>query len=284
MADLYGSDNGAISMGNARMSQVRDYNDRIATHNKTVTDTITGLKEQASTRDNVKSLQETAQGLWAGKGMPDKLKAYQDWRAKRNGGETAPNPTDDTAQTQTPAPTEGGDTPAVAGDNDAGGGEPVVDEPPAEPIAEGSNTASSVAEEEETTGGRFTKGVSRMTGMSEEALETAGKGVSILGAGAVAGSDLYNDFKKGGWSSMNTEEKTGNIMQIGGAAMDIVGTVFPPAALLGGILDLGAGAVDMVGDQVDRADTGDKLDAQGTAEQETGVSATAQTQTTGRTQ
>ncbi len=284
MADLYGSDAGAISMGNARMNQVRDYNDRIATHNKTVTDTISGLKDQVSTKDNVKSLEETAKGLWAGKGIPDKLKAYQDWRAKRNGGDTSTNPTDDTEQTQTPEPTEGGDTPAVAGDNDAGGGEPVVDEPPTEPVAEGSNTASSVAEEEEGIGSKFSKGLSRVSGISEEALETAGKGVSILGAGAVAGTDLYNDFKKGGWASMNGEEKAGNIMQIGGAAMDIVGTVFPPAALLGGVLDLGAGAVDMVGEQIDRTDQSDKLDQQGAAEQETGIGQSAVTQTTGRTQ
>lgn len=124
MADLYGSDAGAIAMGNARMNAVRDLNQRIAEHNKSVADTISGLKDQTSTMDNVRSLEETAKGLWAGKGMPDKLKAYQDWRAKSNGGNTKSNPTDDTAQTQTPEPTEGGDTPAIVGDNDAGGGEP----------------------------------------------------------------------------------------------------------------------------------------------------------------
>lgn len=284
MADLYGSDAGAIAMGNARMNAVRDLNQRIAEHNKNVADTISGLKDQTATMDNVRSLEETAKGLWAGKGMPDKLKAYQDWRAKRNGANTQTNPTDDTAQTQAPEPTEGGDTPAIAGDNDAGGGEPVAEDPPAEPVAEGSNTASSVAEEEEGIGSRLSKGFSRATGISEEALETAGKGVGILGAGAIAGVDLYNDFKKGGWASMNGEEKAGNIMQIGGAAMDIAGTVFPPAALLGGILDLGAGAVDMVGEQIQKSDQMSALDTQQQEEQEQGVGQTAQTQVTGRTE
>jgi len=283
MSDLYGTDSGAIAFGNARMQQVRDLNQRIAEHNKNVADTITGLKDQVQSVAQMKEIEETAKGLWAGHGMPSKIKAYQDWRANRNGGNTKTNPTDDSTQTTTPA--EGDRAPAIQGDNQAGSGEPTTADPPAEPVAEGSNTGSSVAEEEEGIGGKLTKGFSRMTGISEDALEMAGKGVGILGAGAIAGEDLYNDFKKGGWGSMNTEQKIGNIMQIGGAAADIVGTVFPPAALLGGILDISSNVVDMVGDKLKEQQQETSLDQTQQSETEQGVGQTSgPTQVTGRTE
>ena len=46
MNDLYGSNAGAISMGNARTAQVRDLNDKIRQHNSDVSDKIQGLRDQ----------------------------------------------------------------------------------------------------------------------------------------------------------------------------------------------------------------------------------------------
>ena len=83
---------------------------------------------------------------------------------------------------------------------------------------------------------------------------------------------------------MNSEEKVGNILQIGGAVSDIVGTAFPPAALLGGILDVTAGAIDTVGAQLEKQKSQAQVDVQAAAQQQQGQSLTTETQTTGRTQ
>jgi hypothetical protein len=79
--DLYGSSDAAIQMGNARRQQVRDMNDRIAQHNKDVSDKIAGLKDQEATTSTVKDIEATGKALWTGSGMPGKVKAYQDYRA-----------------------------------------------------------------------------------------------------------------------------------------------------------------------------------------------------------
>ena len=99
--DLYGSSDAAISMGNARRQQVRDMNDRIAQHNKDVSDKIAGLKDQEATTSTVKDIEATGKALWTGSGMPGKVKAYQDYRAA-NAAKTAKgtNVVDNTAATQ----------------------------------------------------------------------------------------------------------------------------------------------------------------------------------------
>jgi len=276
MSDIYGADAGSIEMGNARMQQVRDFNARVAQHNQDVSDQMSQLKDQIGTMDNVRELEETAKGLWSGAGMPNKVKAYQDWRANRN----SPNPTENQINNDTATPAGNAERPAVANETN----EPTESAPRAEPVAEGSPSAESLTENESSIGSRFTSGLSRVSGISEEALETAGKGVGVAGAIGIGGMDLYNDFKKGGWASMNSEQKVGNILQIGGSVSDIVGTAFPPAALLGGILDVTAGAIDTVGAQLEKQKSQAQVDVQAAAQQQQGQSLTTETQTTGRTQ
>ncbi len=63
--------------------------------------------------------------------------------------------------------------------------------------------------------------------------------------------DVFEDIKAKGIAGNNNWEKAGNLLQIGGSIADIVGMAFPPAALLGGVLDLASGATDAVGEKLD---------------------------------
>jgi hypothetical protein len=106
------------------------------------------------------------------------------------------------------------------------------------------------------------------------------------GAGAM---DIYADYeasKKDGHFEIagnNNWEKAGNILQIGGAIGDVVGTFFPPAKLIGGVFDLASAATNEIGEGLD--DKADKdLSAEQTQETEQTVTAPTETLTTGSLQ
>ena len=85
--------------------------------------------------------------------------------------------------------------------------------------------------------------------------------------------DIYQDVKAGGIAGNNNWEKAGNLLQIGGSISDIAGTIFPPAALIGGVLDLAASATDEVGEQLEESKEGDELKKQQADAQEALVAA-----------
>ncbi len=262
----------AIALGNSRRQEVRNMNEQISAHNNNVANQISALKDQQKTTNTIQQAKDTAQGLWTGKGMPDKIKAYKDWKA----GKTASNPTTQSEQTTTQTATEN------APENDAQTPAQTTTEPPTEPIAEGSPSGAGATAEAESVGTKLGKGVpsGALEEAGEGAFEKLGKGAGILGSAAIGGLDLYNDIKAGGIAGNNGWEKAGNIIQIGGAISDIAGTVFPPAKLLGGVLDLTAGALDEVGGATD--DTAEKKeDAIGKTETENTVAAPETATTTG---
>ena len=92
------------------------------------------------------------------------------------------------------------------------------------------------------------KGLKSVTGLSDDAIEKVGKGAGALGSAVTGGIDLYQDLKAGKIAGDNGWEKAGNITQIGGAVADVVGVAFPPAELVGGVLDLVGGALDGIGE------------------------------------
>jgi hypothetical protein len=287
MSDLYGSSDQAVALGNMRHRAVRDYNDRIKEHNQQVTTTIQGLKDQVQNNATIKEAQDVAQNLWTGHGMPDKIKAYQDWRAARAQSKAGANtPEDNQAQSQR-------DTSTTISDDAETPAQSTTDAAQPEPVDEGSPAGLGTEEEAQTLTGRIKNGIVRTTGISkeglEEGLEMAGKGATVVGALGVGGMDLYNEYKSlsegKGLSGDNWEEATGNLLQLGGAVSDIVGTAFPPAKLLGGILDLSAGALDVVGEKLAEGKQEGALDTEGQGEEEQGMAQQAQaTAVTGRTQ
>lgn len=289
--DLYGADGNAVAMGNARRQQVRDLNERIKAHNDDVADKISGLKDQEASTKTLADLKATGQALWTGKGMPDRLKAFNDYYSKDN--PKTGNPTSEETATQR------SNTTSIEDDAD----EPLFDHPPAEPVAEGSNAGRSVsAEAEHVVGGEagageeasslLSKGMGKlgeegaemtMGGLAKTGLKKLGAGAGIIGEEVTGGIDLYDDIKAGGIAGNNNWEKAGNILQIGGAVSDLVGLAFPPAKLLGGVLDLASAGVNQVGESEDTTDA-DKLDQEQQQQTETQVEAPRQSViTTGRT-
>ena len=85
----------AISLGNSRRQAVRDLNERIRQHNSDIANQITQAKDQVKTFDTIKKAQDTAQGLWTGSKMPDKIKAFNDYMSNKK----ASNPTTQSERT-----------------------------------------------------------------------------------------------------------------------------------------------------------------------------------------
>lgn len=287
MSDLYGSTDQAVALGNMRHKAVRDYNDRIKQHNEQVSTTIQSLKDQVQNNATIKEAQDVAQNLWTGHGMPDKIKAYKDWRASRAQGKAGANTPEDTqAQTQR-------DNSTTVSDDAETPAQSTTDSAQPEPVDEGSPAGMGAEEEAESLGSKIKNGIVRTTGISkeglEEGLEMAGKGATVVGAVGIGGMDIYNEYKSlsegKGLSGDNWEEKTGNLLQLGGAISDIVGTAFPPAKLLGGILDLSAGALDVVGEKVAEGKQEGALDTEEQGQEEQGMAQREQdTAVTARTQ
>lgn len=289
--DLYGTNSAAISLGNAQRQQVRDLNERIRQHNSDIADKFASLKSQESSADTLAQLKETGTALWAGKGMPDKIKAYQDYRAKQ--AAKASNPVDEAADTQR----EGSELSL----KQKIFGKQEVTSPPSETVEEGGlgratteateSAATDIGESLETATGGALKGALKTEGgevaetLMSKGLGVAGKAAGGLFGAAQGGLDIYEDIQAKGIAGNNNWEKAGNLLQIGGAAADVVGMAFPPAALVGGILDLASGAVDEVGEKLDEDKQASDLQTQQASETEKPI-ATPQSQTvvTGRVQ
>ena len=289
--DLYGSNSAAISLGNARREQVRDLNERIRQHNSDVADKFAQLKSQESSADTLKQLKETGQALWSGKGMPDKIKAYQDYRAKQ--AAKASNPVDEAANTQR----EGSELSL----KQKIFGKQEVTTPPTETVEEGGlgratteateSAATDIGDSLETATGGALKGALKSEGgevaetLMSKGLGVAGKAAGGLFGAAQGGLDIYEDIQAKGIAGNNNWEKAGNLLQIGGAAADLVGMAFPPAAVLGGVLDLASGAVNEVGEKLDEDKEASDLQTQQESETVQEVAEPVQaTVTTGRLQ
>ena len=259
--DLYGNNSASISHGNARRDEVRQLNANISDHNKNVTNTMNGLLDQQKTTETIKQAQDSAQALWTGSKMPDKVKAYKDWKNGKTSGDPKTKPTPEADATK---PTPEAEAPENPESNPTGS----TTEPPAEPVEEGpmarpaseasSGAGADITESLENSGA---KGALKTAGKEggEEIAETlgsklggaAGKIAGGAFGAAMGGMDAYEDIKAGKIEGNNAWEKAGNVLQMGGAVADVVGMAFPPAALLGGVLDLASGATSMIGEQLD---------------------------------
>lgn len=283
--DLYGTSANAVAQGNARNSAVRDLNERIRQHNTDVANKISQLKDQVSNTQQLKDLQQTGQALWTGKGMPDKVKAFNDYYTDKK----ASNPTTQSEITtrssaqENPAPEGDATTPA---DADA--------EAPAESSAatetEEVSGATGDAGEVGAEGSQLSGGIESAVGKGSKIAGKFGEGAGVLMSAGAGAMDLYEDYedsKRDGHFEIagnNAWEKAGNILQIGGALADVAGVFFPPAKLLGGVLDLASAGTDEIGEKLDDKPDRD-LDAEQQQETEGQLSIPAgQTLTTGRVQ
>jgi|DEB0MinimDraft_10_1074344.scaffolds.fasta_scaffold00444_21 hypothetical protein len=276
-----------VAMGNARNQAVRDLNERIRQHNTDVANQISGLKDQEKTTKTILGAKDAAQALWTGKGMPDKIKAYNDWRAKKATGQGKSNPKSEEETTQTE---NAGQNEPISNDATSESQQAAQTEAPAEPVAEGAPTSEtgavqSTSEAAEGAEGALKEGLesagkSVLKTEGKTLLGRAGEGVGVLGSAALGGIDLYEDIKDGKIEGNNAWEKASNILQIGGSLADIAGVAFPPAKLLGGVLDLASAATEQVGEATDSTTT-DELNKEQAQETEQQVGVEQQTQEAG---
>ena len=235
--DLYSADMGAIQEGNMRSQAITQANSVIQQHNDKLAGTIAGLKSQQKSAEIENSIRDAIGGVVASGKISGKVKAYKDWTANQK----ASNPTTQ-EQNRMEENTE----------NESGA------ETTEEPKSNLKDTGDGIfVEESEEGSGIMNKartGIKNALGVSDEALETAGKGIGEITSIGLAGMDIYKDFSgPNGFhiAGDNWASKASNVLQIGGAIADIGGTMFPPLALLGGAVDIASGVAGEIGDMID---------------------------------
>ena len=288
--ELYTTNGQAVAMGNARREQVRELNERIQQHNTDVANSISDQFDQKKTTEQIRDAQQKAQSLWTGAHMPDKVKKFNEWKSSRD---AKANPIANESEGQAQAVKSGG-PPAE------------VETPePAAPTAEEISSRTGPATSEATEGLEAVAGKSSgaVADIGEEAAvsglksgaSSALKEGAVAGLGKVAGAaggimaaaqgglDIYEDIKAGGIAGNNNWEKAGNLLQIGGSIADVAGLVFPPAALLGGVLDLASAATTEIGEDEEEGDEASQEQTDIQSQQETQVAGPVQqTVATGR--
>ena len=259
MADLYGT-SGAISLGNMRTQMVRDMNNHIKEHNEKVQTTIQGLQSQASSAFLTKEIRDQAINLWTGKDIPGKINEFNKYFADRAAGKSlGTNMVENTVNNLKQQ--------ATSAANGLLDGAKTTTKVAGEVVSEGANAAESVADVAKTAESSVGKG---LTSALEGAAGAGAKGIAskvsgvigkagVLGSAALGGVDLYEDIKNKSIQGNNTWEKASNLLQIGGSLADIVGTVFPPARLIGGALDIASGVTDSVGEKLEEDKTSKDL-------------------------
>lgn len=259
--DLYSADVGAIQQGNMRTQMTIDANDKVREHNNDLAGQISKLKSQEKSADTEEGIKDAIGGFIASGKIKGKVKDYQNWVAKR----TASNPTTQANNELS----ENADKSATA--------PPTKEDPSTTLKDEGDGVFSSEAPLEGETEGAMSRaktGIKNALGVSDEALETAGKGIGEIGSIGMAGMDIYKDFQGGKFhiAGDNWASKTANVLQIGGAIADVGGTIFPPLALLGGAVDIASGVSGEIGDLIDSGKQDketDKLQQQQTEQTQT---------------
>ena len=255
MNDLYGSNAGAISQGNARTAAVRDLNEKIRQHNSDVADKIQGLRDQEKSSDTLLDIERTGKELWTGANMPGKVKAYQDWKAKRQ----ASNPESNSAKVSTANAEEGDPLRQGMNENQLRdmAGEPAR----AEGSPAGAGAAEETAEVSEGATSKLAKGIPGAAEMTEDGLSKLGKYAGVAGGLAQGTMDVMADFKGGSFhfAGDNAEHKIGGALNLAGSIADVGGAIYPPLALVGGALDLASGAVNEIGDLVSEDKQSDDL-------------------------
>ncbi len=241
--DLYSADFGAISEGNMRTQSTLNANKAINQHNKDLGGQIAQLKSGQKTSDVLTATKDATGQFWAAGRLPGQVSAYKDWVASQK----APNPT---SQGQNEATDNINETEA--------GGETTTEPAPTLTATDEDGVFESdglVSEGQMGSAAKFKQGVKSALGVSDEALETAGKGLGAMGAVGTAGLDIYQDFAGGKGFHLagdNWASKASNVLQIGGAISDLGGAVFPPLALVGGAADILGGVAGEIGDFIDK--------------------------------
>tara|TARA_R100000654_G_scaffold163_6_gene583 strand:- start:5461 stop:6480 length:1020 start_codon:yes stop_codon:yes gene_type:complete len=277
MASIYGYSQ-ALSEGHSYNARIQAHNDLVNEHNtKVLADYDTAVKEQKRNKADDKSKEDEDAAIDAtedGKGL-----AMAGYGAFKLGQEAAEKGLGSALLEQgagrmgairdTLGKLKSGDFRQVANKGvEASSEVTAAGEAAANTAQEASETAAQVTADAAKTGAgaaeeigssgigsQVIKGVLGKVGVGKVVGEAGLSTLSELG-GKAAGDfgglyDLGKGFvnlgeNKSFFGNDDTAEKWGDSLQMAGAAMDVVGTVFPPLELLGGITGLLGGVVDTV--------------------------------------
>lgn len=252
--DLFASDVGGIASGNMRNRTQDTINAGIQQRNNEIANNIANLKSQEKTGEVATAVQSSLEGIMGARSLSSGISEYKAWKAK--GAQKA----DQLQKLRSTAP-EGLNGDVRVGDETEAPSVEVeaqaTTEAPATPAPEGESatpssntnptneehTAVTAGEDDAGGGGSLVnKGLQKVTGLTEEGVEKLGRGVGALGSIATAGMDLYKDFADHQWSKNSGWQDAGQVADFGAAIADTAAVVFPPAALVGGLLS-GIGAI-----------------------------------------
>jgi hypothetical protein len=237
--DLYSSDVGAIQEGNMRSQAIMNANNSVREHNNQLAGQIASLKSSQKTGDVVEGLKDAIGGTIATGKIAGKVQAYKNWTANQKASNPTTQATNDLQETADKSST----APPTTEDP---GGKLVSTDQDGVFTSEGN-----VVEDQKGALSRAKTGIKNALGVSDEAVDSIGKGAGEIASVGMAGMDIYKDIKAGGIAGDNWASKTANVLQIGGAIADLGGTIFPPLALLGGVVDIASGVSGEIGDLID---------------------------------
>lgn len=231
----------AISLGNSRMSAVKNLNESIRLANEKAIENASEAAKVAVGKDEqqgiMSGIKDALSESTAMSNFKTALDAYQ--KAQKAGpgagGFTEVKPTPDELKPKA----------AAAGEE--------VDELAEKPsaaittsegtFAEGSDVLSKGAKGAEEIGEIATKG--------SKFASALGKGVGVAGGIASSALDIAADIQDKGIAGDNWEEKLGNLATIGGTALDMLG--FVPGLQLAGVIGSGLQAVGGISEAAGQA-------------------------------
>lgn len=282
--DLYSSNVGQIH-GNMRNKEISGFNRNVINNNNNLATTIQGLKEQQKENEYLSSAKNLVSSAYSGGAYSTKLgdytaftegggsgfgikQAYRNLKGNPQGAlESVANKV---VERVNPEGVQSSLS-QVRSPLDEHIASNVRELNPASEVSAEGRTGITQAEHVEEMGSNLGReGVSAMEGGTEALASTGkwvgklGKGLGIAGGLAAGGLALADDFKGGSFhlAGKNTAENVANVMQIGGAVLDVAGTMAPPLALLGGAVDILAGIIGGAGNIEEGTESEKKLDTE----------------------
>ena len=282
--DLYSNNVSAIH-GNMRNEAIANFNRNVVNANNELATTIQGLKEQQKENEYLSSAKNLVSSAYSGGAYATKLaehkafteaggsglglkQAYRNLRANPEGAlESISNKMVEKVNPE--GLQQSLNKVKSPLDTHVEGLKNTIN-PVNEVGAEGRMGISQAEHGEQMASALGKEGVSVAEG-GAEALASPGKWVGKLGKGlgiaggiATGGMAIADDFKGGHFhiAGHNTAEKIANVGQIIGAGLDVVGTIAPPLALLGGAVDILSGIIGGAGNIAEGEEGEKDLDKQ----------------------
>lgn len=254
--DLFASDVGGISSGNMRDRSQESINAGIQARHEQLAGQIASLKQQREGTEVNQAISGLIGTMVGGSRINSGMQEYKNFKEKAqtklqqiNKVKASPNTVDGEVNVEDDVTTEARpqtttEAPATASPE----GTSATPSSNLNPTAEEHEVETVGADGEGKGGSLLGKGLSNLTGLSDDAVEAVGRGVGALGSIGTAGLDIYKDITNNQWSKNNAFQDVGQVAQIGGAIADTIGIAFPPAMLVGGALDVAGAVTNEIGD------------------------------------